>query len=288
MVELSLSSSVGDADLFASFTAHDPSFENHSYHAANAGEDVLRISPSDAAFCAALPCTLYLGVLGWGQDTTFTLQARQDILAPSRLFDGVPQRVAEAAADTWRYFKFSLGENATAFTVWATPSLGDPDLYISSDGVLPSRTHFGWHADAAGEDAVTVDAHDAGWCTNASCTYLIGVASAHAAAYAVTAATASSIVILEEGVQHQAALGPGEAQHYRLYIPGGGRTGVRVALTPLSGTLAMYMDDHNHRPNATGSVWRSEPSIGGAATLEVPADDVSLQACTYYAQTRPA
>ena len=197
----------------------------------------------------------------------------------------MPQRVADAAADTWRYFKFSLDESTTAFTVSVTPSLGDPDLYITSDGVLPSRTHFGWHADAAGEDAVTVDAHDAGWCTNTSCTYLIGVHSdwLSAAAYTVTAATAGSIVILEEGVQHQATVGPGEARHYRLYVPGGGRTGVRVALTPLSGTLAMYMDTHNHRPNATGSVWRSEPSVGGATTLEVPADDASLQACSYYA-----
>ena len=81
-----------------------------------------------------------------------------------------------------------------------TPSLGDPDLYVSSDGALPSRTHFGWHADAAGEDALTVDAHDAGWCAAASCTYLIGVHAAQgAAAYAITAATASALVILENG-----------------------------------------------------------------------------------------
>ena len=198
-----------------------------------------------------------------------------------RLFDGVPQQ-REAEAGAWRYFRFSVNPNGTtAFTVSVSPSLGNPDLFITSDGVLPSRTHFGWHADAVGEDAVTVDAHDAGWCTNTSCTYLIGVSSAFAAAYTVTAARASSLLILEEGVQQQAALGPGEARQYWIYVPGGGRTGVRVALTSLSGTLAMYMDGHNPRPNATGSLWRSEPSVGGATTLEVQADDVSLQACTH-------
>ena len=40
----------------------------------------------------------------------------------------------------------------------------------------------------AEEDAITVDAHDAGWCSR--CTYLIGVeASAHASNYTVTSAT---------------------------------------------------------------------------------------------------
>ena len=55
----------------------------------------------------------------------------------------------------------------------------------------------------------------------------------------------------------------------------------------LSGTLAMYMDEHNRRPNATASVWRSEPSVGGASTLEVPADDPALQACSPYSLRRP-
>ena len=289
MVELSLTSSVGDADLFASFTAHAPSFENHTYRSANAGGDVLRIPPSDAAFCAALPCTLYVGVLGWGQDTTFTLLARQDIAAPSRLYDGVPQRVVEAAAETWRYFEFSPREDVAGFTVAVTPSVGDPDLYVSSDGALPSRTHFGWHADAVGEDALTVDAHDAGWCAAASCTYLVGVHAAQgAAAYAITAAVASSIEILEEGVRHEAAIGPAEARHYRLYVPGGGvlggRTGVRVTLTALSGTVVMYMADSSvARPNATEHVWSSASSAGAASastsSIVVPHDDATVAAC---------
>ena len=209
-----------------------------------------------------------------------------------RLYEGVPQQL-DVEAETWRYFRFSVDPNSTAgFTVAVTPSVGDPDLYVSSDGALPSRTHFGWHADAVGEDALTVDAHDAGWCAAASCTYLIGVHAAQgAAAYAITAAVASSIEILEEGVRHEAAIGPAEARHYRLYVPGGGvlggRTGVRVTLTALSGTVVMYMDEHNRRPNATGSVWRSEPSAGGASTLEVAADDPALQACSPYSLRRP-
>ena len=92
-------------------------------------------------------------------------------------------------------------------------------------------------------------------------------------------------------MRHEAAIGPAEARHYRLYVPGGGllggRTGVRVTLTALSGTVTMYMDAHSRRPNATASVWRSEPSVGGASTLEVPADDPALQACSPSSLRRP-
>ena len=170
-----------------------------------------------------------------------------------------------------------------------TPSVGDPDLYVSSDGALPSRTHFGWHADAVGEDALTVDAHDAGWCAAASCTYLVGVHAAQgAAAYAITAATASALVILENGVPHAGSTGAAGVEYYRLYLPAGGRTGVRVTLTALSGTVVMYMADSSvARPNATEHVWSSASSAGAASTLEVAADDPALQACSPYSLRRP-
>ena len=50
------------------------------------------------------------GVQGFGS-TTFVLQAQQNLNAPSRLFDGQPQRIV-AARDTWRYFKFSAPPTA--------------------------------------------------------------------------------------------------------------------------------------------------------------------------------
>ena len=203
-----------------------------------------------------------------------------------RLYEGVPQQL-DVEADAWRYFRFSVDPNSTAaFTVSVTPSLGDPDLYVSSDGALPSRTHFGWHADAAGEDALTVDAHDAGWCAAASCTYLIGVHAAQgAAAYAITAATASALVILENGVPHAASTGPGPGmEYYRFYVPAGGHTGVRVTLTALSGTVTMYMADSSvARPNATEHVWSSASSAGAGSastsSIVVPYDDATLVAC---------
>jgi hypothetical protein len=228
-----------------------------------------------------------------------------------RLFDGVPQQ-REAEAGAWRYFRFSVNPNGTtAFTVSVSPSLGNPDLFITSDGVLPSRTHFGWHADAVGEDAVTVDAHDAGWCAScsdrhdddaagheaqgrrpprdprgdcSSCDYIIGVHAAQgAAAYTVTAATATSVVILENGVPHAGSTAAGGAEYYRLYLPAGGATGLRVTLTALSGEVAMYMAaSSNTRPNATEHVWSSAPasaSSGSTSTIVVPYDDATVAAC---------
>lgn len=149
-------------------------------------------------------------------------------------FDSAECKAHNAWREGWSEYSISRDpQGTTEFTVSVTPSLGDPDLYITSDGVLPSRNHYGWHAETFGEDAVTVDAHDPGWCS--SCEYLVGVRAASTdAAYSVVAATAGGIVILEDGVEHQGQVEAGETQSFRLYVPGGGRTaGGKRALRPV-------------------------------------------------------
>ena len=47
-----------------------------------------------------------------------------------------------------------------------------------------------------------------------------------------------SRLVLENGVPHPGQLAAAQVGSYRLYVPAGGVTGVRVTLTPLSGAAA--------------------------------------------------
>ena len=112
------------------------------------------------------------------------------------------------------------GLGPSEVTVTITPTTGDPDLYVSNDGLLPDRRHYGWHATHVGEDAITMDAHDASWCTG-GCAYIVGVYAADdmPSSSTVTVATRSATVILEDGVPHQRSYATGGVDCYRVYVP---------------------------------------------------------------------
>ena len=80
----------GDPDLYASFTTARPTAANHSFASAGGGDEVVRISHLDPHYCAALPCTLYIGVLGYTNATFSVLASLRDdhVL---RLVDGQAQ-----------------------------------------------------------------------------------------------------------------------------------------------------------------------------------------------------
>ena len=80
----------GDPDLYASFTTARPTAANHSFASAGGGDEVVRISHLDPHYCAALPCTLYIGVLGY-TNATFSVLASLHDDHVLRLVDGQAQ-----------------------------------------------------------------------------------------------------------------------------------------------------------------------------------------------------
>ncbi|KAL1503384.1 hypothetical protein AB1Y20_011435 [Prymnesium parvum] len=182
----------------------------------------------------------------------------------------------------YSFYEVSRGPlGTTEFTVSVTPSMGDPDIYVTNDGLLPDAQHFGWHAVAAGEDAVTMDAHDPGWCSG--CEYLIGVTAAQRPAnFSVVAATHGAVVVLEDGVPHLRSLQAGEAHYYRVYIPSGDRTDVQVAVTPLSGEPDLYASTTVHRPNASIGMHSYSAATVGRDTISIEHTDEELMRCVHH------
>ena len=136
----------GDPDLYCSFEVSRPTQANHSYASTGSGDEVVRIShldPRMRPFCLSLPCTLYIGVLGYTNATFSVLASLRDDRV-LRLLDGQAQSdVLEAGS--WRYFRYSLANGSEGFRVSAQPSYGDPDIYLTNTGDTPSETTYGWY-----------------------------------------------------------------------------------------------------------------------------------------------
>eukprot|EP00966_Prymnesium_polylepis_P215891 4998322-Prymnesium_polylepis.1 len=270
--------------MFASFDVSHPGIDSFQYHGASGYSGragVMHITHTDPHFCTLWPCNLYLSVSVYdNRDTWYSLTVVESLERPVRLFDGESQQI-ESAANEWRYFKFTTGTNVSTFTISATATTGDPDIYVSSDGVLPTDTHFSWHAAAAGEDMLTINVGDPGWCLH--CTYLIGVSSTISTVYTISAATSTATLLLDDGVPVERSVRLGHAQFYRIYIPTGGPVDVTVSLTPLSGDADIYASTTEHQPDesratvATG--WSSSNHGTGQDSIRALHTDPAMRSC---------
>ena len=210
----------GDPDLYASFDTARPTAANHSFASAGGSDEVVRISHLDPRFCASVPCTLYIGVLGYSNATFSVLASLRDdhVL---RLVDGQAQSDALEAGG-WRYFHYRLANASEGFYVSVQPSYGDPDVFLSNTGDAPSRTVHGWAGYAYGADRVrvtansSVDGTGATFC--AGCTYTIGVSSTGAAEYSITASRIGGTTLLQDGVRSEGEVFRGSYTRFRYYV----------------------------------------------------------------------
>ena len=120
----------GDPDIYASFDTSRPTAANHSFASAGSGDEVLRISHLSPHFCAAAPCTLYIGVLGY-TNASFSLLATQRRAPITRLVAGQPQH-AHLDATEWAYYRLTLPADATGFRISLPATSGDPDFFVQA------------------------------------------------------------------------------------------------------------------------------------------------------------
>ena len=73
-VSIAVTPLTGDPDLFVSTIVTKPNMTNFQWRSNGFGNEVVSISPAQLASCA-LPCNIYISVLGWGAGATFTISA---------------------------------------------------------------------------------------------------------------------------------------------------------------------------------------------------------------------
>jgi hypothetical protein len=228
----------GDPDIYASFDTSRPTAANHSFASAGSGDEVLRISHLSPHFCAAAPCTLYIGVLGY-TNASFSLLASLRDEQPLRLVDGQPQSDA-LEAGAWRYFEYRLANASEGFSVAVRPSYGDPDVFVSNTGAVPTQAEHGWAGYAYGADVVRVGANTSvagmGAVFCAGCTYHIGVHCASATEYSITAARLGGVTLLQGGVPSEGEVFGGGYARFR-FLVADMNAGVHVRLEAARGGM---------------------------------------------------
>ena len=241
----------GDPDIYAAFDTSRPTAANHSFASAGSGDEVLRVSHLSPHFCAAVPCTLYIGVLGY-TNASFSLLASLQDETLLRLVDGQAQSDA-LEAGAWRYFEYRLANASEGFYVAVRPSYGDPDVFVSNTGAAPTQAVHGWAGYAYGADVVRVGANTSvagmGAVFCAGCTYTIGVYSASGTEYSITAARLGGVTLLQAGVPSEGEVFGGGYARFRFPVADM-NAGVHVRLeAPRSGFLPQLFASFGAAPD---------------------------------------
>ena len=162
------------------------------------------------------------------------------------LVDGNPQH-GDLPSDGYQFYQYltSPGHDALSFTLSA--EFGNPDIFVSSNGRLPTPHGYTWSAREAGSDTISIAGHDPLACT--LCPYLIGVFAVHGPArYNLMAQTSQTLRTLQAAVplsgQEVAA---GSYVYYRFFVdrPSSGLT---FTITTTTGQAELYASFIAERP----------------------------------------
>ena len=81
-------------------------------------------------------------------------------------------------------------------SITLTSLWGNADLFVNSDGLLPSEMYYTWSAETDGSETLTIPASDPKACRN--CRYYVGVlGAASATAYTITTRLRETLVTLQ-------------------------------------------------------------------------------------------
>jgi len=284
----------GDPDLYVS--VHDanrnPTVGNADRSASSAGIDRVTFSwpeltectaaldPVQCAAGSACICYIYIGVYGYS-NATFSVLG--DVIpngtASSLLIDGLPQQNSQAVG-SWAFFYVDLALRLrTTYSFAVRTTSGDPDLYVTTDGMGPpsviprhwqySSTHF------AGDETVDVRPGDATY--NSTVRAWAGVLCYSGnCSYTITFATAGSVTELAEG---RPAIGllPPSGYGYYSYLWNNPRSGtVSFTATAMAGDPDLYMSvwpptAPSFRPSVGFYTWKAE-AFGSDTITVAPSD----------------
>ena len=183
------------------------------------GADAVSFSWLEMPECVAAPmppgsCGLWIAVYGY-TNASYNLVAVVSDGGPAaiELLDGVPQAGAVAQGGA-AFFYADVDVDPTAtYSFYVRALSGDPDLFLTTDGSVPSRTHYNYSSTTgSGDDFVNVRPGDDGY--NPSTRAYALVWGYSASAFEVTYASVGAVVALGDG---QTARGAGDGDVYNFY-----------------------------------------------------------------------
>lgn len=279
----------GDPDLFVACSGNptgddsgSPSISNNIAKADAWGEDSITLTPNA---CGTL---FYVAVLGSFGNATFTIVAAPQQGGSVVLIDGQPQS-GLVPIGTTNLYNFSVPAGAIPnVTFSVTPSFGDPDLYITMDGSVPSPTNWNYRANSQfGSDSVVIlgTATDgscqhppAAPCACADCLIRVAVVGFSTSFYTIMALSSAGMATLQEDRPVQGHADTGVYDFYVFNLLDADSPQVTFTVTSLSGDADLFVSMDKERPrredisNTSIRVWWSmNVGPGDVVTIDNPA-----------------
>jgi hypothetical protein len=127
-----------------------------------------------------------------------------------------------------------------------------------------------------------------------NCMVVVGVYGFYASEYTLSVTSSSSATLLQIGTVRTDAVTQFQNKYYRVLLSQGGSMApytLRLAVTPFSGHVQVYVSCSDMQPNSTSSQWTFTPTPGSGSFLDIPSLAAADKGCLrvgaqYYAAVR--
>eukprot|EP01080_Neovahlkampfia_damariscottae_P001444 gene1444-12063_t len=182
----------GEPELWVSLE-YPATRDNAIYNATYTGPKMITIDKSNQRGNGPY----YVGVSGY-TDTIYSIVMYHSKTTSTILHDGVPQ-LAEVENSKWTYFNFYLDDDSS-FTISVSPTVGDPDLFVSHIDERPSYSKHQWSSENPGLDLIHISNTTTNFAPRK--TYYIGVYGFTKSIFSLTFTKVLSTELLTENLPH--------------------------------------------------------------------------------------
>jgi len=241
-VTFALTALTGDPDMYISTRTTRPNATSFEYRSTMAGSDAVVIDDSKAT-------TYYVGVYGFFNSTFYVAVYVTDPNGePTQivLVNGVPQ-TGVVTQRHWQYYRFTLSDQTADLVISANRQFGDPDLYVTTDGTLPTLVNYEYSSNSMGKDMITIF-------NPIQTTYIIGVYGFFNSMYTISAVTADAKLALSDGVAYREDLIANQYDYFILPVDNTDKD-LTVTVTSLNGDPDLFISDINPTPSFANHTW---------------------------------
>jgi hypothetical protein len=274
----------GDPDLYLSTKIQHPNTVNNTWHSFLYGADTILIDPAhDERACTF--CIYYISVVGT-KESTYSITASTYSTVP-HLIDGVPMS-GKVSKLQWTYYTFyDFYGDSRDLKIQLTPSIGNPDVYVTLDGSEPSWLNYDYEGANLGtsEEVITILHSDSKFSPcfeEMGCQVRIGVYgfSSGESDFSISVTTSSTATMLLMGHSHSSLVAYGANDYYSIDLHRSEEFLLHISLTIYTGHVIIYFncDDSTTMPSEQSYKWTLNSDL--AFVIDIASFDITSQGCT--------
>ena len=221
------------------------------------------------SFANAAIGSYYVGVHAF-KAASFSLVASlycPGVINTQSLSSGIPQ-VGTVQRDQFVYYTFTSFNPNVDISLSLTSRSGDPDIYVTTDGLFPTLSHFQFLADNRGSDLLTLLHTDPHFCKSMNCTFIVGIyAFNNPAEFTLVMTSANGSLRLSDGTSFHGSIARHGYQYFEYAIT---QVDVDITVTVTAigrGDPDLYISTTEPHPTALNSIWSASAYMADSITI---------------------